>query len=470
MSSQNTDASSWSLDVGYNDLENINKAVGILSHGTISPLRSQLSSPLDEVKPMTINYYKRKAEEIVDVLLEIIAPNQGSKMRKVLINDNSKQEAKETQHDSPGNIQKLYANAKDNNIRCQILSVIVNKYSKTEIVSLFPGITKYQIDKARRHAFMFGPGGANTTKNDTQVHRQKMDKAKMVHAVDFFSDPSYTQIVSYGTKDMTLDSGEVVTIPNVIRTVMNSTLIHLYKNYCKEMEFEPLCDSSLFAVVKACAASKRTCLRGVDNIAEDGSVAYEAVISLIPKLHKTQEWSDSVIKKLKNSKIYMKTDYKLHIRKEDECALHCQTWALSDPKCALYKTTCQHSHNKLCDRCALLDDAIDEINEAIIGCTPDEQETFQQQLDISVKQIQEWRSHIMRTMNQDDARQDLLSSLKANQTLVIMDWAMKFLPHMYMEKMTDWFGQNGKPWHVTVCIYLDENEQLKVRLRISSYI
>ncbi|CAG2213538.1 unnamed protein product [Mytilus edulis] len=41
-----------------------------------------------------------------------------------------------------------------------------------------------------------------------------------------------------------------------------------------------------------------------------------------------------------------------------------------------------------------------------------------------------------------------------------MDWAMKFLPMRYREKQTDWFGQRGKHWHVSVCIYRDESGEI----------
>ncbi|KAK3083632.1 hypothetical protein FSP39_000517 [Pinctada imbricata] len=348
-------------------------------------------------------------------------------------------------------------------VRTQILSVVVNQYSKAELLSLIPGLTKHQIDKARKHAFMFGPGKKDETAVSTTLHRQKMDRTKMVHAVEFFSDPSYTQIVSYGTKDMTLDSGQVVTIPHVIRTVMNSTLISLYKSFCNETDFTPLGDSSLFTILKACASSKRTCLKGVDNIAEDGSVAFECLISLVSKLTKSEEWKKSIISKLKNSKIYMKTDYKLHkvIQKEDECAFHCQKWALSDPKCDIYRSTCAHEHSNTCSKCTLLDEAVQEIKFAIEDSESNDKDIFHQDVDQSVRQIKEWRSHILRTVNQDDARQDILSSLTSNQTLIIMDWAMKYLPQMYREKMTDWFGQKGMHWHVTVCIFLDEQGQPK---------
>lgn len=42
--------------------------------------------------------------------------------------------------------------------------------------------------------------------------------------------------------------------------------------------------------------------------------------------------------------------------------------------------------------------------------------------------IYNWKAHIVRTVNQDQFRLDALENIKRYQALVIMDWAMKFLP------------------------------------------
>ena len=61
--------------------------------------------------------------------------------------------------------------------------------------------------------------------------REKMDKSKLQHALSFFSDPSFVQTVSYGTRELKLDNGECLTIPDVIRTVCHSQLVSLYTSY-----------------------------------------------------------------------------------------------------------------------------------------------------------------------------------------------------------------------------------------------
>ncbi|XP_063436491.1 uncharacterized protein LOC134717922 [Mytilus trossulus] len=44
-----------------------------------------------------------------------------------------------------------------------------------------------------------------------------------------------------------------------------------------------------------------------------------------------------------------------------------------------------------------------------------------------------------------------------------MDWAMKFLPLSFREKQSDWYAQKGINWHVYVCIFKDDESNLKHR-------
>ena len=66
--------------------------------------------------------------------------------------------------------------------------------------------------------------------------------------------------------------------------------------------------------------------------------------------------------------------------------------------------------------------------------------------------IFQWKSHIIRTENQDRAKQNVPSSLQSNSALIIMDWAMKFLQIKHREKQSEWFGKRGINWHVTCVV------------------
>ena len=79
----------------------------------------------------------------------------------------------------------------------QILSLFVNAFSKSQLMEIIPGISKRQIDDARRHANLRGPGKSSSAPENIRV---RLDATKTDHFLDFISSSSPLQDVSYGTK------------------------------------------------------------------------------------------------------------------------------------------------------------------------------------------------------------------------------------------------------------------------------
>ncbi len=69
---------------------------------------------------------------------------------------------------------------------------------------------------------------------------------------------------------------------------------------------------------------------------------------------------------------------------------------------------------------------------------------------ISKAEILNWKSHIVRTFRQDFGRQKVMENLGNQQTIIWVDWAMKWLPERAREAQTSFFGKSGFPWHVSV--------------------
>ena len=129
----------------------------------------------------------------------------------------------------------------------QILSLFAGDYTKTELLQLVPGLTKFRIDEARKHALKTKPGQLI---QPTIITRTRLDPVKVDHFLDFISSPSFLQGVAYGTKKLKLSSGQKIEIPNVVRTVISSRLIQLYQTYYVETSFKPLGRSTLFNILK----------------------------------------------------------------------------------------------------------------------------------------------------------------------------------------------------------------------------
>ena len=80
----------------------------------------------------------------------------------------------------------------------------------------------------------------------------------------------------------------------------------------------------------------------------------------------------------------------------------------------------------------------------------------------SKKHIEAWKARILRFINQDQARLDILKSLDNSSVLVVLDWAMKFIPRKYRESQADWFGKRGISWHISVAMKNPPGETLQM--------
>lgn len=99
--------------------------------------------------------------------------------------------------------------------------------------------------------------------------------------------------------------------------------------------------------------------------------------------------------------------------------------------------TCGHAHCGSCDRCLLVSSVVREIEEGLetAECSENEKEAKQS--------IDCWKAHLLRSVNQAKFRLDIMSSLSAPSILLVLDWAMKHLPHEFRESQLEWFGKRG---------------------------
>lgn len=104
-------------------------------------------------------------------------------------------------------------------------------------------------------------------------------------------------------------------------------------------------------------------------------------------------------------------------------------------------------HKQFCCCCSKSDEKREEISYDV---------------EVSVLKIRLWKQHIMRTVHQDTAKKTILDEIKPNQVLIIMDWAMKFLPISYRETQSEWYGKKGRPWHVCAAIIKKPDGEFEV--------
>lgn len=116
--------------------------------------------------------------------------------------------------------------------------------------------------------------------------------------------------------------------------------------------------------------------------------------------------------------------------------------------------TCDHAHCDSCDRCLLVSSVVREIEEGLVTaeCSDNEKEELAFVISQANQSVKCWKGHLLRSVNQDECRLHILSSLSASSILLVLDWAMESLPLKYRESQSDWFGKRGISWLIAVAI------------------
>ena len=138
----------------------------------------------------------------------------------------------------------------------------------------------------------------------------------------------------------------------------------------------------------------------------------------------------------------LKADFRLHVSKNERCADHCTVHVVL---LILHLSgTYSHVHEIRCDACRGIEKVIKDILVKIDDAeSPNLYALSKTQLkfehDKAREAIASWKAHNLRAINQDIAKQDIICELNGNNCLIVMDWAMKFLPLRYKEQMRVFF-------------------------------
>ena len=439
-------------------IQALNKAIKELSDltsmDTPEPVTFQLEKDWESATRTEKSECISKATHACKVICNVIAPNAADELFRSLLSGEQVSQELIT-------LMKAYASAPTRNLRTQILSIYAFEYPVKKLQELhepFIKVSKWQIKKARNHAKIHGPG---IDVKNLPKHRISLDMTKVDHFVDFTNRPYFHQDVAFGVRKVKLGSGETFEIPNVIRTVTRSTMVNQYLKYCSDDSFEPLSRATLFRILQVREASGRKSLAGLDNTAADGASAVQALVSIVNGMVSfgaEKSWAINVEKRLLAGKQYLRTDFKVHCNEDiSPCADHCRMYALSDPVDKDLQEQCSHVHNVICDQCQDIRDVIDEIETKIKNVshptlTEEHRGDILFDFNEAKKRLFNWKNHIIRSVNQDFAKQDALRDLDSTSVLLIMDWAMKFLQLKYREKQSDWYGQKGMSWHVSSAV------------------
>ena len=348
-------------------------------------------------------------------------------------------------------ISEAYNIAESWQSRREILSIVAPKVSLKTLQLFLPGLTEFRYSAARFHATKYGIG----SKIEEKVACvQRFSDCQIAHFVDFIISPHVCVDLPFGEKTLKLSSGTELYVPNTIRNMGLIRIIEQYLLYCKEMyvDFEPLSKSSLFTILDVCKASTRKSLQGIDYFAADASEAFEGIKKMIEEHLYSSNDSNRLVENLKRARLYLKTDYKVHVTRSSSIADHCCSYALSDSTKKCFVADCDHEHNETCLECVNMTSTLDEVEYALknLEIQNESLDRLLNKFRLYRTSIEAWKAHLLRCFNQDLCRENILDNLKNDEIYINLDWAMKFLPLKSREPQSDFFGKRGISWHISV--------------------
>ena len=250
--------------------------------------------------------YTRRSSDIVAAVLKTISPKDAGLIWRAMTSTASM------------NLTEAYNNADSWDTRRQTLSVMTGVAGLKILATFIPGLTRYRYSMANLHRLQFGRGAPVPPRVSTRI---KVDLKQLDHFLCFITSPHLVQDLPFGQKQLTLSTGEVIKVPNVIRTMIPQRIVRQYTQYCEETGFKPFSQSTMLRILSQCSASVRKSLQGLDYYAADGTRAFDDLISLVRKINEVEsdmDWERRMIESLKAAKLYLKGDYKVCFKQTEK--------------------------------------------------------------------------------------------------------------------------------------------------------
>ena len=322
-------------------------------------------------------------------------------------------------------ISEAYNNADSSIGRRTILSIIAKQVDYNFLSSFISGLTRYRYTAARLCAEEYGKGMIKALSNRTNV---RYYSARVEYFIDFVVSPHVFIDHPFGEKTLRLSSGTELYVPDIIRSINSTRIIQQYYEYCYQMccDFSPLGSSSLHKILDCFKASTRKALQGLSNLVADGFGAFEGLKSMIENVLIDAHEKTPLTTELQRAKQYLKSDFKLHVSRLSNIPDQCILFALSERHSQFYSSSRDHNHDEIFIECTNLKSVLFDIKEAIHKYKS--QEIIDREIydyNDFVESILAWKAHLLRCVNQDQCRTNILQEMSVNSIFLNLDWAMK---------------------------------------------
>ena len=410
---------------------------------SISPAHFQINkTPVRHLVPGTLRAVKRKLlqvqEESVRRFAESIAPCQSEELMAALGTLSSDSEEDVTPVDLAPLVPIYKAESSGPREKLIILSLVDHSaHTKKEVQDVF-GCSKRQVDNARK--LRLSSEGLLIPEK-VPLRRNRMNTFKMEHFIEFIFSSGLIQDVAYGVTRLSFDSGDEQTIPHAVLTAKYSHVIGFYLQFCKEMDYPPLSESSLWRILRALKPSQRKNLAGLDDITAAGMNGFSELDNFLCQLRQHKP----LISQLERGKRYLKTVYQTHCSVDSEIVTHNSTFALS----TLDNIPEVPVSERVCADCFSLASAL---NDCISIATAGGNEETIYDVKRWVDDVIKYWQHQIRDFQQRQAKMYCFDNLDNKTGFWLKDFGQKILPIRYREGQREYFGKKGMTNHIDVFI------------------
>ncbi|CAC5390139.1 unnamed protein product [Mytilus coruscus] len=270
-------------------MDKLQRLNSFLATSDVSPVKEKLIpllSSTDKTKQRCVS----KALQCMSAICETICPGEGDSLKDLLFKSvfsAHKPEKSSTLDETALILKDTYNTAETWTLRRQILSVLSRNYSFDMIREMIPDLTKYRFYAAKQHSDEVGCG---LPVSRERLTRNKIDIAELEHFIDFIISSDVVKDLPFGMKTMKLTSGEIVNVPNLIRSLAPSSLVNQYIQFCDSENvghLEKLCASSeKKKELKSKLLNGKRYIKSDFKISQDGSVTASVLCDVVHDLTK----------------------------------------------------------------------------------------------------------------------------------------------------------------------------------------
>ena len=190
-------------------------------------------------------------------------------------------------------------------------------------------------------------------------------------------------------------------------------------------------------------------MAGLDDTTCDGIKGFALLHQCVNTVTLSTEVQKQISNHLDMGKRYLKTSYALHCLTNSTVASHCISCALFNSGDESFQPSICTTHIDKCKECTNLATCLNKI-ETIINELPNSEEKDELLYDVnsSIESIYTWIKHILRSVQQNKAREHAMNNLDLETGLWLSDWAQKILPVAFREGQKEYFGKKGMSMHI----------------------